>query len=111
MSSHIAILAGLFLSGLDIVVILAWPAVWGFGCALWERNRFAPRRRLSAGVPALLSGGIPASFALVAAVLEEPEVGFIALGLFVAGSLPALVAFILSRRLLRTQFTPNDRDA
>jgi hypothetical protein len=106
------VMLALILGGWEVVLLLAWPTLWGLGFALLERFRLAPRRSVATGLPALFSGSIPAAFALVAAAVgfvqssaDVSELLLISLGLFVASSIPASIVFLVSRRLLRTRFT------
>ena len=107
------------LSGLALMrataAFLVWVIAWGLGCALFERFRLAPRRRLSVGVPVFFSGIVPAAIAFVAAVIDLLEwtpharsvavSGFgISFVLFLVFSFPAGIVFRLSRFLLRTRF-------
>ena len=96
-------------------MFMAWVIAWGFGCAVFEKFRLAPRRRLSVGVPVFFSGIVPAAIAFVAAAVSflegTPQARSVALTglgiafvLFLVSSFPAGIVFRLSRILLRTRF-------
>ncbi len=97
----------------EIVVLIAWPAAWGVGCAVWERFCLAPRR-LSEGVPPFLSAASVMVLLVGTYCLQHLRKGgtghtltdVVLIGslfLFV-GFLPAWLSFLGSRRLLRTRF-------
>jgi hypothetical protein len=112
-----------FLGGWEILLLLGavllWGAAWGFSFALWEKRSLAPRRSFATGFVPLLAGIVLASapFALLGLAslrgsnIDGPSLvlSFLASAvMFVAGFIPTLLAFNVSRRLLHTRF---DHDA
>ncbi len=89
-------------------------ALWGLVCGSFERLLLAPRRRLSSVGPAYLPAMFLALLAGAFVATDKDRPGFLyallmAAIYFFAGAAPALATFHLSRRILRTRFSGQNK--